>query len=386
VAKPVREKVTDWLNFTGNTQATETVELRARVKGFLQSVHFEDGTPVKEGDLLFVIDPREYEAALDVAKAAVAEAEATQARAARDFERASKAVKSGALARTEFDLARATMLAAQAKVAAAKANQLQDELNLSYTRIKTPFDGRIGRKLVDVGNLVGADGNTHLATIVTTTPIYAYFNLNERDLVRLTKEEFEKEGKVATAYDTPVFLQIPGEEGYPLEGRFDFADVAVDPETGTLLLRGVFPNEGHQIQPGQFVRVRAPIGERDNAILVPERAIGADQRGRYVLVVDDKRVVEHRPVKVGAKVDRKEGEQTMTMLVVEEGLEGDEWVIVSGLQRARDGAEVKPVRAEEVAANAGETSQTEPASAAGSPAETADLPADEGKPRAEAKP
>lgn len=341
VAQPARQDVVEYLEFTGNTEATETVELRARVKGFLQSVHFEDGGFVKEGQVLFVIDPAEYQAAVASAKAKVSEARAKLERTTKDLARAQTLFRQGNVSEQVLDLRTSDRLQAAAELDSAEAELRQAELSLGYTRVEAPFDGRMGRKLVDVGNLVGAGDNTHLATIVRTDPIYAYFTLNERDLARVRERRRAPDAALQQGQKPPeaaLELGGPGDRGFPHRGEFDFADIGVDPNTGTILLRGSFPNPNRDLLPGMFVRIRAPIGVKKDALLVDERAIGADQRGRFVLVVNDENVVQYRSIELGAKVDGAR--------VITGGLDGGERVIVRGVQRAREGLKVSPTAAE----------------------------------------
>jgi RND family efflux transporter MFP subunit len=217
---------------------------------------------------------------------------------------------------------------AQAQVDLAK-------LNLSYTRVTAPFSGRMGRRLVDPGNLVGAGGQeTTLAEINQIDPIYAYFTISEIELLRVRKMHRESTGGDYRTRPVPVYAGLANEQGYPHEGRIDFAAITVDPSTGTLLLRAVFPNPDSTILAGLFVRLRVPVGREANAILVPEVALGLDQVGRYVLVVNDNNIVERRAVRLGQTFD--------TMRVIDDGLKGDERVVVNGLLRAIPGREVSP--------------------------------------------
>ena len=340
VATPARRTVIDYLEFNGNTQAVETVELRARVKGFLEQAPFEDGALVKRGQLLFVIDPKPFEAAVREGDAAVRTQKSRLERAEIEYARYERLFKQNAAPETEVLKWRIERDSARADLAAAQARLDEAQLDLGYTQVRAPFDGRIGRRLVDVGNLVGADTNTQLATLARLDPIYAYFNLNELDFLRLTERADARKTARQSAPDEEQYRRIRLEmglatqTGYPFHGRLDFADLGLDPATGTLLLRGVFPNPDSRIKPGLFVRIRAPIAEIENAILVPERAIGADQRGKYVFVVDDGNKVRQTPVKLGMTIDN--------MRVVLNGLSGNERVIVGGLQRARDGIVVMP--------------------------------------------
>ncbi len=346
IAQPLEQEVVEYLEFTGTTRAFEEAEVRARVSGFLESMHFTAGDMVAKGDLLFVIDPREYEAELHAALAEVESARAQLERARIELDRAQKLFqqKAGAEAevvkwRGERDIARAAEARANAKVEKAR-------LNLSYTRVTAPISGRVSRNFVDLGNLVGEGKPTLLTTVTRFDPMYVYFNLNERDLLRVMakyRDEFEqnKAGdstSSAAKAEIPLFLGLATEEGYPHEGTYDFGESSVDPGTGTLQLRGVFPNPGPVpvLLPGLFSRLRMPIDRRSNALLVTERAIGADQGGRYLLAVDSRNVVEKRLVRMGQLVDG--------LRVIEEGLRPGEWVVVNGLQRARPGAKVDPER------------------------------------------
>jgi len=344
VAEPLQEPVTNYLEFTGNTAAVEAVEVRARVGGFLESMHFEPGTQVEQGDLLFVIDPRPFQAQLDSAKADLASAKAQLAKAESDAIRLEEAGKKGAVTERDVVAAQADRDAAAAAVAAAEAAVTQAELNLGYTQVTAPITGRVSRNLVDVGNLVGESEPTLLTTVTKYQPIYAYFNLNERDLLRVMdkyREEARKQGidpekDPGSSAEIPLQLALANESGFPHEGVLDFAESAVDADTGTLQLRGVFPNTGDlpEILPGLFVRVRMPIETQDNALLVTERALGADQGGTYLLVINSENVVEKRTVRTGQTIDG--------LVVIEEGLRSDDRVVVNGIQRARAGAEVDP--------------------------------------------
>lgn len=338
VGKPQHRAVTDYLLVTGNTQAAETADLRARVEGFLISVHFNDGDKVKKGDLLFVIEPKPHEAKVKLARANVAAAEAKLLRARQEHQRQLMLLKENATAQSEAEKWKAQLDAAMANLDESRANAELADLNLSYTRILAPFDGRIDRRLKDPGNLVGAGEKTLLGTISRLSPIYAYFTLSERDLFRINAR---KEGrKPGLAYKAPIHLGTEGEDGYPIEGQLDFSATSLDPGTGTLLIRAVFDNPISggvpRLMPGMFVRLRIPIRSRENAVVLSERALAVDQNGRYVLVVNDQSMVEQRSIKVGELADG--------LRVIEEGLKGDEWVILSGIQRARPGSKVTPVR------------------------------------------
>ncbi len=340
VARPASEEVLDYLEFTGTTRAVEAVRVRARVMGYLKSIEFKDGANVKAGDLLFVIEPEPFEAALASAKANVQKAEATLKLAEANIRRAEPLVERKAITEAEMDVMEANRATAAAEKAAAEAAERQAELNLGYTQIRAPISGRIGRHLVDVGNLVQAEA-TELTTLQSYDPIYAYFNVSEGDVLRLM--ELYRDGEIESLRDHPpkVFLQLGSEVDYKHEGTVEFAEFGVDSTTGTQMRRAVFKNTDGALVPGLFVRLRMPVGDPEKQLLVSERAIAADQRGDYVFVVNAKNEVEYRPIKLGTLVDG--------MYVIKDGVKPEDWVVVNGLQRARPGGKVTPQRTEKMA-------------------------------------
>jgi RND family efflux transporter MFP subunit len=336
VSQPVRRTVVDYLEFTGNTQAINTVELRARVEGYLEKVYFQDGAVVKKGDPLFLIQQDTYQAQLKQADAQVHQQQANLDHAVVETNRFTKLVQQSAAAQTELDNWLFQKASLQAAVEAAEANRDLAKLNLDYTMVNSPFDGRIGRRLVDPGNLVGAGESTSLAEVNQIDPIYVYFTISERELLRVVGEAGFSPAQVEKL-NLPLSFGLADESDYPHKGHLDFAAISVTATSGTLSLRGRFPNPDGKVMPGLFARVRAPIlGYEKAAMLIPEVALGYDQLGPYVLVVGSDNVVEHRSVQLGIK----SGDNR----VIRSSLKEDEWVIVEGQIRAIPGRKVNPVR------------------------------------------
>jgi len=334
VAKPVTESVSDYLDFTGNTAATDSVTLVARVEGYLDKIHFVDGTEVKKGTLLFTIQQSQYIAQLQQAQAQVAAQKAALWHAKTEFVRYSGLLKQDAATQTEVDHWRFEKESAEAGLLNAEAQVVLAKLNLGYTEVRAPFDGRIGRHLVNPGNLVGAAGQqTPLAQIDQIDPLYVYFTINEGDLLNLMAR-YKSTPARPKDRDLPCYFGLANETGFPHAGRLDFASITVAPTTGTLQLRGIFPNHDLSVLPGLFARVRVPSPETRNALLVPGDAIGFDQQGEYLLVVNSQNIVERRSIKSGFQVG--------TFMVVDRGVHADDRVIVEGLMQAIPGAQVSP--------------------------------------------
>ncbi len=341
VQKPVIRDVTRYAYFTGNTSANATVDVRARVKGFLLSTNFQPSAMVTKDDVLFQIDPKEYQAAVDQAAAQLNVKKTQAALELTNYQRQAYLGKKGAV--SEFDVlqAKAKSDEAKAEVTSAEAELEAAQIQLQYTKVLAPIDGRINRGLVDTGNLVGSDGNTLLATIVNDDPIYAYFNVSENDL--LAYREMSRAAGKSHREDDPdegagmVQLQLSNETGFPHKGDIDYMNNEMDPNTGTIQVRGVFNNPNRTLLSGFFVRLRVPLGVFKNALLIPEQAISADQQGSYVYVVDDQNKVVYRTVTIGPK----EGGYA----VITKGIKETDRIIVQGLQRARAGQEVTPEEA-----------------------------------------
>jgi RND family efflux transporter MFP subunit len=340
VSQPVYDTVTDFEDFTGRTDAVFTVEVRARVTGYLDKVLFKDGDEVKEDDPLFEIDPRPYKHEYDRTEAALAQAEAHLKRLEADYKRAANLFARGNIAREEFDRIFGDRNEAEAAVGSARASFDMAKLNLGFTKINAPISGRLSRRLVDPGNLVKAD-ETMLTTIVSLDPMYAYFDVDERTLLRLRR--LVSEGKMPSRQQgaqVGVLIALGDEETPTHEGEINFSDNKLDPGTGTLRVRASLPNPADSkkvrlLQPGLFVRVRLPVGKPHRSLMIPEKALGTEQGEKYLYVVDKQNKVKKRPVKVG-RLDGK-------LRVIESGLEPSELVVVEGLQRVRPDAEVIPV-------------------------------------------
>jgi RND family efflux transporter MFP subunit len=345
VSKPVVREVTDYFEFPGQTEAVGEVEIRSRVTGYLMKVNFVDGQNVKKGDLLYEIDPRPYQAELDRAEGELARLRALAKKAKADLGRSQQLRPSGAISQDEYDQHVANLAVAEASILSAEAAVRDAQLNLDFTKIHSPVNGRVSRTRITEGNLVQAGTNdaTVLTMVVTTDPIYVYFNIDERVVLQY-QELARKSGKelhpnILKDLKFPVEIGLANEEGFPHAGILDFADNKIDRNTGTLRARGVFENSNEFLTPGLFVRVRMPFGDPHPAFLVNERAIQANQRQKYLFtVIKDAKtkgdVVKYCPVTVGRLLDG--------MRVIETGLKADDLVIVNGLQRAREGISVKP--------------------------------------------
>jgi multidrug efflux system membrane fusion protein len=354
VAHPVVRPVTDYLEQTGSVSAVASVNLVARVPGYLESVDFRDGSIVNKGDLLFVIEPASYVANVKLAEATLAQQRAQLTRNSEEYDRQLRLVKQSASSQASVEKWLAERNSAAAAVDEAKANLDIAKINLGYTRVTAPFTGRIGRHLVDAGNLVGTPSPTTLATIEQIEPIDVYFSVDEPDVLRI-HAMIRKQGLgPADIYRIPVYAALQTDTGYPHEGRLDFIDTGLDPSTGTLQVRAEFPNRDHLLLPGMFARVRVPVEKDKGALLVSNRALGVDQSGAYLLVVNADDVVEQRTVETGALVD--------DLRVITEGLSKSDWVVVEGLQRATPGSKVAVTREDGTATTA------PPASSAGATA------------------
>jgi RND family efflux transporter MFP subunit len=334
VVHPTRQEVTRYLDASGNLASVNTVNLVARVAGFVQEIKFTDGQTVKAGEPLFVIEPKPYEIALAQSKAAEQGADATVTQAQADYARQVALEGKEFASKATLESSTATRDSAISSQKRAEADTKQAEINLSYTQVKAPFDGIVTARQVSIGELVGMGNPTILATVVQLNPIYVNFNISEQDVLRLRAAARQHGMTEADLRRIPVELGLSNETGYPHKGLLDYAYPGVSPSTGTLALRGVLPNADHVLLPGYFARIRVPLMQEPNTLLVPDVAIGTDQGGRYVLVVGQDDVVEQRKVATGEVVGN--------LRVIADGLKPDDRVVVSGILRAVPGQKVDP--------------------------------------------
>ncbi|MBM4258937.1 MAG: efflux RND transporter periplasmic adaptor subunit [Deltaproteobacteria bacterium] len=335
ISQPVERAVIDYDEYTGRTAAVEEVEVRARVSGYLIKRNFKEGSEVQKGDLLFLIDPRPFQTVLDSARGHVAQWEAKRARAEADVARNQRLLPKGAASQKDLDNAMADLGEAHAAIQSGQAAVQRAALDLEFTKVTAPISGRISRTFMTEGNLVNADA-TVLTTIVSLQPMYAYFDVDERSMLRYQQlarstNNNQREARLS------VSLTLANEEGGPQPGTLDFIDNRVDSTTGTIRMRGVFPNTNRTLTPGLFVRIRIPGSDTYQALLVTDRAISTDQGQKHVWVVNEKNVVEYRPVNIGAI-------QSDGLRVVKAGLKPEEWLVTNGLQRVRPGVTVVPQR------------------------------------------
>ncbi|WP_372898910.1 efflux RND transporter periplasmic adaptor subunit [Stieleria sp.] len=378
VAKPVVKQIVEWDAYTGRLEAVDLVEVRARVGGYLQSVHFDEGQVVNEGDLLFVIDPRPFEAELNAAKATLQQAQSglKQAMAVRDeakaralqsdaqlnladlrYKRAKVLNQQSASSQEEVDereaeflqakadiegakaavsSAEAAIATAHAQIELAKAGVETAELNLQYTRIRAPVTGRISRQAVTEGNLIAGGTNTSslLTTITSMQPIYCVFDASEQDVLKYMRLAKSGERESSRVVKNPAFIGLVDEDGFPHRGHMDFVDNRFDIDTASMRARCVFPNDDQLLLPGMFARVRIPGSASRQAVLIPDSAIGTDQSSQYVYVVVDE-TIQRRPIKPGPIVDG--------LRVIREGLQGDETLVIEGLLQSRPDQKVQTV-------------------------------------------
>jgi RND family efflux transporter MFP subunit len=334
VAVPVQRPIMRFLDATGNTAPIKSVDLVARVQGFLQSIDYQDGTFVKQGATLFTIEPETYKLKLEQAQAAEAGSQASVKQAEADFKRQSDLVQRQAVSQATLDTSTSARDNAQANLQQAQVNTKIAQVNYGYTNVTAPFDGIVTAHLVSIGELVGVASPTQLATIVQLDPIYVNFNVNEQDVLRVREEARRRGITSSDLRQLPIEVGLQTENGYPHKGKLDYLSPTINQSTGTLAVRGLLPNPDRVLLPGFYVRVRVPFDEQQNALLVPDVALGSDQAGRYLLVVNGDDVVEQRKVQTGPL----DGE----LRVIETGLKADDRVVIAGLLRAIPGQKVDP--------------------------------------------
>ncbi|NKF21357.1 efflux RND transporter periplasmic adaptor subunit [Solimonas marina] len=331
VRAAVQQNIVDWDTYTGRFAATQRVELRPRVAGYIDRVAFDEGSVVKQGQLLFQIDPRPFQARLDQAKAELARAQSQQELAKTEAARAENLLKVHAISREEYDSRASNLGQTTASLRAAQAAVESAALDLSFTRVTAPIGGRVSRAEVTAGNYVSA-GQTILTSVVSVDPIYVYFDGDERSYLKYAAQASRGERPSERDHALPVFVGLADENGFPHAGRIDFLDNALDPQTGTIRARAVLPNPDGRFTPGLFARVQLLGSGRHEATLLDERAIGTDQSKKFVYVVDDQNKVQYRAVTLGSEHGG--------LRVVTSGVKPGERVIVAGLQRVRPGVVV----------------------------------------------
>ncbi len=333
IAQPLSRETSDWDEYTGRIEAVNAVDVRARIGGYLEKVNFHAGDKVKKGDLLFLIDPKPLQAQLNFANAELERAKTKRELAKNDLARAENLFKAKAISAEEYDARSKGLREAAAAVVSAEASAYTAKLNLEYTEIRAPISGRVGRELLTVGNLVKAD-DTLLTQLVSTDPVYVYVDADEQSVLKYRRQA-KRDGSVsADLHGAAVEAAVADEDGFPHQGKLDYIAPRADAATGTLTLRGVFPNPDELLSPGFFARLRLKGSAAYPALLVPDRAIGADQAQRFVWVINANNQAEYRPVKPGARIGQ--------LRVVRDGLKAEDWVVVEGLQKLRPGATVVP--------------------------------------------
>ena len=334
VSRPIKKTFEVWDEYTARVEPLEFVELRSRVSGYLEKIFFKEGQIVKAGDLLFVIDPRPYEASLAAAKASVKEVEARLLLAKTNLERAKDLLKSNAISKEIYDTRESDVLSTEASLLNAQALLKEAELNLEYTHIRAPISGKVSQRLVDPGNLITAN-TTVLTTIVNSSIVQAYFEISERDMLRYQNSGLFKEIDVINRKGPPVEMTLWGEEHKPFKGELTYFDNRIGSQTASLTMRADIKNPDHYLAAGMFGKIKVRGGKAQEFLVLPEEIIGTDLINRYVLVVNKDGIVEYRPVKIGRLFGKYRA--------IEEGVTENDDVIFVGLQRAAPGAKVTPL-------------------------------------------
>jgi len=345
IAQPLSQEVTEWDEYTGRIEAVSSVDIRARVSGYLEKVNFKAGAKVKKGDLLFEIDPKPFTAQLQYAVSELERAKAKHELAKNDLGRAERLFSGKAISEEEHDARSKGSRETIAAVQSAEANVNTAKLNLEYTKIRAPIDGRIGRELITEGNLVSGGGGdaTRLTFIVSTDPVYVYVDADEHLALKYRRQAHQEGNKVKGTDQTPAELAVSDEANFPHPGHLDYISPRADTATGSVSIRGVFSNSDDVLSPGYFARMRVRASAPYQAILVPDKAIATDQAQHFLWVVNQEQKVEYRTVVLGAHIGQSR--------VITTGLNPNEWIVIEGLPRMMPGIKVDPER----------ISQTEPA-------------------------
>ena len=338
IAQPLSQEVTEWDEYSGRIEAVNSVDIRARVSGYLEQVNFKAGDKVSKGDLLFRIDPKPFTAQLNYADAELERAKSRHELARNDLSRAERLFRAKAISEEEHDARSKGLREAIAAVQSAQANVYTAQLNLEFTKVRAPIDGRISRELITAGNLVNGGGNdaTLLTSIVSTDPVYVYADADERSVLKYRRQA-QKQGRGSLGDEqTPVELAVADEADFPHQGHLDYISPSEDAATGTLTLRGVFANPDELLSPGFFARIRVRGSAPYPALLLPDRAIGTDQAQRFVWVLNQENQVEYRTVELGAHIGQSR--------VISKGLKAEEWAVIEGIQKLKPGLKVNPER------------------------------------------
>lgn len=335
IAHPMKKTITEWDEYTGRFEASQRVEIRSRVSGYLQEIHFKDGQFVEKGDLLFTIDPRPFQAVLEAAQADLARTETQYSLAARELNRAKRLVKKKAMSQEEVDVRNSSVKTSHASIAAAKASVRRAELDLEYSLIKAPISGRISNRKVDVGNLIQLGGIQKLTTLVAQTPVYFVFDVSESDYLKYVRQHPSSNQETMFDQSIQVAVKLLDETSFLHHGSIDFIDTQIDDATGTIRIRATFSdNAGGLLFPGVFGRARIPSGPPAEVLLIPDHAILSDMDKKIVMSVDDQDQVVPKQIKLGSIYEG--------MRIVRSGLTDQDRVITEGLLRARPGTKVAP--------------------------------------------
>jgi multidrug efflux system membrane fusion protein len=336
IAQARNEATTEWDEYTGRVEAISTVDVRARVGGYLEKINFTAGEKVNKGDLLFLIDQKPYKAQLNFATAELERAKTRQELAKNDLQRAEILFKQKAISTEEFDARSKGWREATSAVVSAEANLYTAKINLDYCEIRSPISGRIGREFLTAGNLVTGGDTTVLANIVSTDPVYVYVDADEQSVLKYRRQVLQSGRGTTELKGTPVELAVSDESNFPHQGHLDYVSPREDTATGTVTLRGVFANKDELLSPGFFARMRVRASSSYQALLIPDRAIATDQAERFVWVLNSTNQVEYRKVKLGARIGQ--------LRVIKEGLQSSDWVVIEGQQKLKPGISVNPER------------------------------------------